>query len=55
MKPNPGSDEAIEAGCLCPVMDNAHGKGCFVDEEGNPAFWISKECPIHYEQPKDKG
>lgn len=22
-KPNPGSDEAVAAGCTCPVMDNA--------------------------------
>lgn len=25
--PNPGSDEAIAAGCRCPVLDNAHGRG----------------------------
>ena len=25
--PNPGSDDAIEQGCRCPVMDNAHGHG----------------------------
>ena len=24
---NPGSDEARKAGCTCPVMDNAHGRG----------------------------
>ena len=23
--PNPGSREAIEQGCTCPVMDDAHG------------------------------
>lgn len=23
----PGSDEARRRGCLCPVLDNAHGKG----------------------------
>jgi hypothetical protein len=25
--PNPGSDEAIEMGCWCPVIDNGHGNG----------------------------
>ena len=24
---NPGSDEAIAAGCTCPVIDNGHGRG----------------------------
>lgn len=39
---NPGSDEAIEAGCTCPVLDNAHGEG-----RGDGTFWISGDCPIH--------
>ena len=25
--PNPGSKEAREQGCLCPIIDNEHGKG----------------------------
>lgn len=25
--PNPGSDEAIDRGCTCPILDNAHGAG----------------------------
>lgn len=24
---NPGSDDALKDGCVCPVLDNAHGKG----------------------------
>lgn len=43
--PNPGSDAAIEQGCKCPVLDNAHGKGC---REG--MFWISENCPLHAER-----
>jgi hypothetical protein len=39
--PNPGSEAAQEAGCLCPVVDNHYGKG--VDGE----FWMSADCPIH--------
>jgi hypothetical protein len=44
---NPGSSEARAAGCLCAVMDNAHGAGAFFDEHGKPAFWINMECPLH--------
>jgi len=48
MKPNPGSNEAIDAGCTCPVIDNGHGKGSgFRTIEGEPAFWICENCPIH--------
>jgi hypothetical protein len=45
--PNPGSDEALAAGCLCPVLDNGHGRGVYTDEAGNPLFWINAICPIH--------
>ncbi len=42
-KPSPGSREAIEQGCGCPVLDNYHGKGF-----GNPPkFWINADCPLH--------
>lgn len=45
----PGSDEAIAAGCQCPVMDNHHGHGCgWRDEHGKPLFYMSELCPIHY-------
>jgi len=45
---NPGSDEAIEAGCSCPILDNGHGSGCGqVGEDGKPLFWINESCPIH--------
>ena len=31
----PGSDAAVADGCICPVMDNAHGKGCgYTTEDG---------------------
>ena len=42
----PGSDKAIEAGCKCPVLDNAHGWGHYKQWE----YVISLECPIHGEQ-----
>ena len=50
MTPNPGSDEAVAAGCTCPVMDNARGRGIPIttDEGGiEIAFWMSGDCPLH--------
>lgn len=47
---NPGSDEAIAAGCTCPVMDNGHGRGYLggvTDEQGQTVFVIVVDCPIH--------
>jgi len=43
--PNPGSDAALDAGCICPVLDNAHGRGVILD--GRPQFWMVHGCPIH--------
>ena len=36
----PGSKEAIEAGCTCPVLDNADAQGV--------VEIINEECPIHW-------
>jgi hypothetical protein len=44
--PNPGSPEAVEQGCLCPVMDNHNGVGRPLGGAEN-AFWINYACPIH--------
>ena len=41
---NPGSDEAIKQGCICPILDNAHGKGSYW---GKGLFFINTKCPIH--------
>jgi hypothetical protein len=44
----PGSDEARAAGCLCPVLDNAHGRGAYGLEGGEGAlFWCDTRCPLH--------
>jgi hypothetical protein len=52
-KPSPGSPEAVDAGCTCPAMDNAHGVGCgYRDDDGQPLFWIAAECPLHAEEPR---
>lgn len=49
--PNPGSREAIEQGCTCPVLDNAHGGGAYggaaKDRDGKLLFWTSQDCPLH--------
>ena len=42
--PNPGTTEAIEMGCMCPVMDNNYGQGAY-GREG--VYWYSADCPIH--------
>ena len=43
--PNPGSDEALDQGCTCPVLDNGHGRG--VGDPDSPWFWTARDCPIH--------
>lgn len=42
--PNPGSDEAGEQGCKCPVLDNNHGKFPPLPPDG---WWIVESCPVH--------
>lgn len=41
----PGSDAAIDAGCKCPVIANARGKG--VDGR----FQYNLACPVHGDEP----
>ena len=45
MTPNPGSKEAIEAGCTCPVLDNCHGEGLPYPE--GVCYWYTEGCPVH--------
>lgn len=47
--PNPGSWEAIDAGCACPVYDNCHGKGRPTGE-GLVYFVYVEHCPVHNPQ-----
>lgn len=46
-QPNPGSDQAREQGCLCPVMDNARGRGAWGSEGKDAIFFIRPDCPLH--------
>lgn len=41
--PTPGTTEAVEQGCTCPVMDNNHGQ--FKPWPGN--WWVTQGCPLH--------
>jgi hypothetical protein len=50
----PGSDSALKAGCRCPVLDNAHGRGYMgggKDEQGNTVYVFTSGCPIHWPDP----
>lgn len=44
--PTPGSKEAREQGCTCPVMDNRYGEGV-TGQDGSLQFWINEGCPLH--------
>lgn len=49
MRLRPGSPEAREQGCICPVLDNAHGRGYLGD--GERFGWVMRgDCPIHGEE-----
>ena len=44
----PGSPEAVEQGCTCPVFDNCKGRGCWLtDKDGKPLYYINEKCPLH--------
>jgi hypothetical protein len=44
-EPNPGSPEAVEHGCTCPVIDNHYGRG--MPYPDGARFWISGDCLLH--------
>jgi uncharacterized protein YbdZ (MbtH family) len=54
-KPNPGSDEAVKAGCICAVMDNNHGRFApWPGKRGGPdGWWITAGCPVHAPKAKE--
>lgn len=43
--PNPGSPEARELSCTCPVLDNHHGEGFIMN--GERVWWRASGCPLH--------
>lgn len=40
----PGSPEAVAAGCVCPILDNGHGRGYMGQKN---VFSIRMDCTIH--------
>lgn len=51
----PGSPDAVEAGCTCPVIDNGYGQGAWVDEQGGACYWITADCPLHDPHKDEEG
>lgn len=48
--PNPGSDEALERGCTCAILDNNHGRFPpfpATDEMPHGGWWVTGGCPVH--------
>lgn len=44
----PGHPDAVASGCTCPVLDNAHGKGCgYLTDDGQPVYIVNGTCPQH--------
>lgn len=43
--PAPGTQDAIDLGCKCTVMDNSHGRG-----DGEWIYWYSTDCELHYDR-----
>ena len=55
--PPPGSDAALDQGCVCPVLDNSHGMGYLggiKDKDGETIYVVRADCDLHgelYEEP----
>lgn len=52
--PNPGSKEAQEQGCICPVEDNNYGEG-FTWGKNGKCFWYVGGCPLHSKSKEEEG
>jgi len=54
MNPNPGSDEAVKRGCICPVEENLRGLG--VGKDRMQTFFTKRtDCPLHGFHPNIDG
>jgi len=49
--PPPGSATALMQGCVCPVLDNNHGKWAPFPPDG---WWTDPDCPVHQPAPKEE-
>jgi len=41
----PGSPEAVKRGCICPVIDNHHGRGC---RDDGKRYITNPGCRLHH-------
>lgn len=49
----PGAPRAVAEGCICPRMDNGHGRGAGgLADDGTPLYWITDGCPLHAPTPE---
>lgn len=46
-KYDPGTKEAVQEGCTCPIWDNHNGAGIGVQSDGSKLFWLVEGCPVH--------
>ena len=53
-KPAPGSPEAVQQGCSCPISDNARGMGAWGTSGPDAVYWINATCPLHGVLPPDE-
>lgn len=53
-KPAPGSPEAVQQGCECPIADNANGLGAWGTSGDDAVYWIDVDCPLHGVLPPDE-
>ena len=51
--PKPGTRQASELDCTCPVLDNGHGRGYMGDGE-RYGFVVQENCPLHAIEPVQK-
>lgn len=49
-RPHPGSAAAIDDGCVCPVLDNNHGRAAPWPPDG---WWTRTDCPLHGQENVD--
>lgn len=50
--PNPGSSLALDQGCMCAVLDNAHGEG--LTWSGKRVWWMDMQCTLHTKRDHDE-
>lgn len=42
---DPGGDVAVNLGCTCGILDDAHLRQ--ITANGEQQFWVTEDCPLH--------